>query len=335
MARRILTQQQSLNFLQICHPASNSLQLPSLVPDWSVTLPFDLPIWNQWSACAWISAYAHVKGDRLEACGIVSGSVDSVTTLYNSNDNEIGATVLRNLRRVKPALYETKQTSQEWQNKPRNYGLLFTNNQISDFYTQPMTFLTLEQYVTFLEMIWSSNDTIIHLSGNTREGELISRFLSACYHVCNGRAFFTTQCGYIGLGPADIVKGDIICVLLGSPNPIALRPVHRSNKEQTWKVVGPVLVPGLMRGKSIYRNRLPGHYEPKAVGQDRIDPKPIDGSDYAIHDTKKNIFTFDPTAILEEANIKVEKYERYPHILKVLPGTLRAAGISLENFVIV
>jgi hypothetical protein len=58
----------------------------------------------------------------------------------------------------------------------------------------------------------------------------------------------------------------------------------------------------------------------------------IDGRPCALYDPEQGTFRTDPAEILTEAGIKVEKYRRWPHILEVLPETLRAAGIPLVDF---
>jgi hypothetical protein len=42
--------------------------------------------------------------------------------------------------------------------------------------------------------------------------------------ICEGRNFFVTKRGVFGLGPAEVQPGDEVCVLLGSPVPMILRP---------------------------------------------------------------------------------------------------------------
>ena len=113
---------------------------------------------------------------------------------------------------------------------------------------------------------------------------------------------------------------------------MVIRPKDHSQTETTWQIVGPVLVPGLMHGEAIYKDNLPAHYEAKEVTKGESGHLLIDGRSYAMHDTVKDIFFFDPAEVLEEANIKVEKYERDPHVLEVLAESLRIAGITLEEF---
>jgi hypothetical protein len=54
-----------------------------------------------------------------------------------------------------------------------------------------------------------------------------------------------------------------------------------------------------------------------------------------MYDCETETLSLDPAAILEKAGIKVERYQRDPHRLEVLPETLRAAGIPVQDFILV
>ncbi|KAF8860397.1 HET-domain-containing protein [Acephala macrosclerotiorum] len=64
-----------------------------------------------------------------------------------------------------------------------------------------------------------------------------------------GRAFFVTDEGYIGLGPASARPGDRVMVILGCPVPILLRPVP--GRREYYQVVGECFVDGLMAGEGL------------------------------------------------------------------------------------
>ncbi|KAG0648101.1 Heterokaryon incompatibility protein [Hyphodiscus hymeniophilus] len=62
----------------------------------------------------------------------------------------------------------------------------------------------------------------------------------------NGRALFLTDKGYVGLGPAEVEKGDRIAVLLGGSVPFVLR-----QRQSHFTLVGESYVRGLMHGEAI------------------------------------------------------------------------------------
>lgn len=66
---------------------------------------------------------------------------------------------------------------------------------------------------------------------------------------CGQRKFFTTEDGYIGLGPVTSRAKDMIYLLLGSDVPFILRPATAD----TMSFVGPAYVHGLMQGEGCHK----------------------------------------------------------------------------------
>ena len=66
--------------------------------------------------------------------------------------------------------------------------------------------------------------------------------------------FFTTKGGYVGLGPPNMEKDDVLCVLLGGYTPFLLR--ERStlgvDGEKRYALVGECYVHGLMNGEKLH-----------------------------------------------------------------------------------
>ena len=89
-----------------------------------------------------------------------------------------------------------------------------------------------------------------------------------------------------------------------------------------------------MDGETFYRNKHAARYRP--VWRDfHGAPDAINRKLSALQDLDTGVLRTSPAELLEEAGIKVEEYQRYPHKLVVLPETLRAARIPLEDFVLV
>ena len=63
--------------------------------------------------------------------------------------------------------------------------------------------------------------------------------------ACNGRRFFRTQKGYMGLGPKDIRNGDTVSVLRGGQVPFILRKL-----DETYILIGESYVHGIMNGEA-------------------------------------------------------------------------------------
>ena len=64
--------------------------------------------------------------------------------------------------------------------------------------------------------------------------------------ACNGRRFFRTQKGYMGLGPKDIQDGDTVSVLLSGQVPFILRKL-----DEAYTLVGESYVHGIMYGEAL------------------------------------------------------------------------------------
>lgn len=75
-----------------------------------------------------------------------------------------------------------------------------------------------------------------------------NQFEQSLFNACNGRKFFSTSRGRIGLGPADIKEGDDICIFFGAKPVFVLRSQDHGIKS---KLVGDAYVHGLMKGELI------------------------------------------------------------------------------------
>ncbi|KAH8693351.1 hypothetical protein GQ44DRAFT_719686 [Phaeosphaeriaceae sp. PMI808] len=63
---------------------------------------------------------------------------------------------------------------------------------------------------------------------------------------CLRRCFFLTSQHYMGIGPAMIRPGDVVCVLFGGNAPFILR-----QNGQFYELVGPAYFHGFMKGEAI------------------------------------------------------------------------------------
>jgi Heterokaryon incompatibility protein (HET) len=76
---------------------------------------------------------------------------------------------------------------------------------------------------------------------------------------CGQRKFYTTEDGYIGLGPVTTRAKDLIYLLLGGDVPFILRPATAD----TMTLVGPAYVHGLMQGEGFQKMRKKHNLEGK------------------------------------------------------------------------
>lgn len=174
-----------------------------------------------------------------------------------------------------------------------------------------------------LELAWTE-----HLSDGEYEDAVngTKTYFHAVHRSTKNRRIFITDEGHIGLAPLDTKAGDSLVVLFGSRFPIILRPAA----DQTWVVVGHCYAHGLMDGEAIYRGKHAVRYASRRLlsgGQTR--------SRVAFVSQVDGTLNSDFSAILEEAGIKVEHEQDEPPALFVLPETLRAAGLQVQDFTLV
>jgi hypothetical protein len=78
-------------------------------------------------------------------------------------------------------------------------------------------------------------------------------YLGAMMNVARQRKPFFTSKFYVGMGPAAMSKGDIVCVLYGGRVHYVLRP-----RQDRYELIGECYVHGLMHGKAIENAQLAG-----------------------------------------------------------------------------
>ena len=81
---------------------------------------------------------------------------------------------------------------------------------------------------------------------NAAKGGNGARFAVAARNMCNGRRFFITSKGYIGIGPAALRQHDLVCVLFGGVTPFIVK-----KDEDFYRFIGEAYVHGLMNGEAI------------------------------------------------------------------------------------
>ena len=85
----------------------------------------------------------------------------------------------------------------------------------------------------------------------------VEEYMRAVQAACNGRCFFTTRDGRIGLSDKDVVVGDLVYIILNTWTPFTLRPIERLPGR--YRLIGEAYVHGLMYGEAfdiMGKNRL-------------------------------------------------------------------------------
>jgi hypothetical protein len=336
VARRSIEIQGTLELLVICELSSIALDIPSWVPDWATPLRTNLQIVYPWSACASISPIVSFSNDGLN-CTVTGISITEIRQTFESSavENEsLEKHTQRFLQLIKPTEQELNMTYQNGQSLVEAYAhtLVAGGFQMDDETSRiERRSPRITEAISRIYQEWFStlqDPTSSHAPYDAES------YLKCMRQTLEGRCLFKTNNGYIGLSPTSTRKGDVICVVFGCQTPILLRPVPKSNSTQTWLVVGACYVHGLMSGEAIYQGRHRANFE-AVWNTGRPEQPRINGWRTALYDIETKLKRIDPDGLLEEAGIKVERYTRSPHELVVLPASLRAAGIAVEDFVLV
>jgi hypothetical protein len=332
VAHRATLQRKNLDILETCELSSKSLNIPTWVPDWSSRLDVRAVPFRNWSASAWISARPVIEDRMISVTGVRIGRIKHVTRYYLPERGErTFGSVVDFIRQTRPSLKCSATPTSRKSSDIDAYCRTLICNRFADSYVpRRIDLADLEKSTRIIEFIWSSTAEDLEVVAlNTAEKLNNKMHLADSEMFLEGRCFFTTREGFVGLAPSATQEDDIICVLLGCVYPVMLRPFGPAQ----WQVVGVCYADGFMSGEAIYGAKLPDHYRPV----ERVDAKSefIDGWKSALLDSRTQRFETNPAKVLEEMGIKVEKYQREPLLLEVSPETLRAAGVDLETFTLV
>jgi hypothetical protein len=76
------------------------------------------------------------------------------------------------------------------------------------------------------------------------------RFLNSVTDACDGRSFFSTESGRIGLGPLDTKPEDIVCIFYNGCTPFIVRTIGIDGIGNEYQFLGESYVDGLMYGEA-------------------------------------------------------------------------------------
>jgi hypothetical protein len=327
VATRMIQNRHCLLFLESRDISLISIpELPTWVPDWSTALNVLSPIWEPWSASGFISGHNELLGNGILRTAGVRVAVVNQTHIFPENLTFDPDTFLTHIQRLIPAGFDESAYIGGGSLLDAYCHALYCSDSISDRANHPEHHLGVQEARDSMLSIWRSK-----ISDSSF---LLTDRFSLSLHRCTiGRSFVTTYEGYVGLAPGGAKPGDVLCVLLGVDVPILLRPTTpESTAEQRWQVVGSCNTPGLMFGEAIH-GPLPNHYRSfrSPIASHAI----INYMGVTVTDERDGTAITNPTKILDEMGIRWERYSRQPHLLEVLPETLRAAGVDLRQLYLV
>ncbi|KAL9943215.1 hypothetical protein D7B24_002947 [Verticillium nonalfalfae] len=250
---RYIQQSKNTNILASCEIIAARKTMPTWVPDWSRkrianTMPMHL-------ASSMSEAHAGPTGNGvLKASGAYCATVAEVTELFG--DFVPVLQVIATVRQIAPADVLSGPYMDRAGGLLEAYCATLAWGLFDSLYNPPMeSYPDHDVSIESLKLVLEQQEDSKRTSSSYDYSTLV--YVTQLIATCKGRSFFTTQEGYIGLGPKYTKPGDKVYVVLGCDVPLILRDRHsggdRANLpgEPEFEVVGDSYVHGLMSGEAL------------------------------------------------------------------------------------
>jgi hypothetical protein len=240
-----------LEILASCEMQEKPPSMPTWVPDWSVGNIAD-PLWVPNADAQSVAVTKYLGNGILRVSGILTatlGTSDEVK-FKNSSNIELVAGILRHAPKSPlDGLYCGGGTLLE------AYCRTLCCDNFGEGYLPNLAhFPSLDKSKAVVLSILNAGDA----SGlDLTSGRDAAKYLDWVWSFCQGRSFFTTQEGYVGLAPKASKPGDKVCVLFGCRSPLILRPTTNMR----YQVIGECYICGLMNGEALL-GPIPNNYRP-------------------------------------------------------------------------
>ncbi|KIW03032.1 uncharacterized protein PV09_05685 [Verruconis gallopava] len=307
----------SLKILASCEMQDGPPSMPSWVPDWSVANVAD-PLWYA-NADAQSEAVASYLGNGiLRVCGTVSATLKTTEEILfqnSSNKTLVSAVAHYAPPDVLNGSYVNNGSLLD------AYCRTLCCGYFGEEYLQPLAhFPNFEKSKAILKnLINAADPTAEDLSTGTGGHRLLDWF----WTFGQGRSFFTAVEGYIGLAPKEAKPGDQVCILLGCPMPLVLRPL----KNKRYRVVGECYACGLM-GAEAFLGPLPERFE-SLLKYDSVSSEYV--RIYRNIETEQ-IFEVDPRVEAQSLNRQSQSPDNSSSGVQITPEFLAQRGVIIKHF---
>jgi hypothetical protein len=255
----------SSNLFGVLYSAGTALQrysLPSWVPDWSFK-PITRPLWLGQS-CIYraggqrLGNFHLASKSHIHLSGILFDTVNSRGAALNYKQDDAGAALslwLAEANRIVtnlPELYHKQEPRKEAFKRTLivdraggNPVYRKASAKDIDSYHRALRSSSSLRRMDY-EMFWMSLEHERNEHGHEKRMEFWHESL---LHESQGRCFFVTDKGFMGLGPSNTRKSDVVCVMLGGEIPVILR-----EEGDGFKLIGECYVHGVMNGEVLQTN---------------------------------------------------------------------------------
>ena len=234
------------------HPleSSDSLQLPSWVPNW--TIPNSTNRMYSGHASGNSNAETSYDNDVLKIMGTHVARISHVQKFMCDSSKDLIRAIQNFSQKFLPDIKSASYVSGG--SKIDAYCRSLCDNYFDDQYIPAQAFMPgFQRSREWLSGILSPPETGIATDADVAIG--CRDYLAQVWRFCNERSLLTTEEGYIGLAPRAAKPGDRVCVLLGSDSPFLLHPTGNNQ----YQLVGNCYAHGIMSGEALL-GPLPGDY---------------------------------------------------------------------------
>ena len=232
--------------------SSDSLQIPSWVPDW--TFPRHTQYMGTGHASGNSNAETSNDNDVLKVSGTYVARIDHVESIMCDSVPSLISSIQdfsqKSLSDAKTASYVSGGSKLDAYCRTLCVDF-FVGKNLRASASIPVYHESRE----WLSSILSPSETGIEIGLKVAAVDEPYAYVNWVWHFCNGRSLFTTEEGHIGLAPRAAKPGDRVCVLLGSDAPFLLRPTV----DKQYQLVGSCYTHGIMSGEALL-GPLPGDY---------------------------------------------------------------------------
>jgi len=235
-----------MDLLMHCEMRPSELDIPSWVPDWANQSPPKIFKTHFADSLTRNDVY-YLGNGILSVVGIVGVKVAHTVPIHISNEYTHEIEVVRDLVpiNVLDGQYITGG------NMLDAYCRMLCDNKFSNTFVPPRT--ELPNFGVSREALRDLIGSRLDLYDLTSAAE---SYFDSVIETIDRRSFLTTEYGHIGLGPLEAQVNDRICIILGCPVPLVLRPYMNGQ----YRIVGSSYVHGFMNGEALL-GPLPAHYQ--------------------------------------------------------------------------
>lgn len=245
VAFRLLNSRRDVSLLYHA-PGTRQLRLPSWVPDFSVPADARTFFLSSYRASGNLKSRVQSSSDS----NLLKVEGFDMDFLVEYAESDLGERNFIDKARYIGDLIQRWQDDGLTNPRPNLWRTLIGDHPFREYSHCPAPVALEQKYKALFEGGPIPADFGPEFTPGERRWEFIKPYAFAMGATLAGRSIFVTRKGMLGIGPKNVQKGDIVCVLFGGDVPFILREVDRS--QRTNILVGDTYIQGLMYGEAVH-----------------------------------------------------------------------------------